>query len=59
MPLFYSLRTSTGLTVRDGQYRFAGLMTPKGDDGKPNLARKIMLFVKCDVVAIGEETLEE
>ncbi|MEO1843058.1 MAG: hypothetical protein ABGZ37_02150 [Akkermansiaceae bacterium] len=57
MPLFYSLRTSTGLTVRDGQYRFVGLLSPKGEDGESDRARKVMMFLKCDLIAIGEEDL--
>lgn len=57
MPLFYSLRMSTGLTMRDGQYRFAGLLTPPGEDGEADRKRKVMMFLKCDVVAIGEEDL--
>ena len=57
MPLFYSLRTSTGLTMLDGQYRFVGVVTPQGDDGEADRTRKVMMFVKCDVVAIGEEAI--
>lgn len=58
MPSFYSLRTSTGLTIMDGEYRLAGVLTPKGDNGESDFKRKLMLFVKCDVVAVGEEALE-
>ena len=57
MPLFYSLRVSTGVTTIDGQYRLLGVVSPKGDDGELDRTRKVMLFVKCDVVAIGEEVL--
>lgn len=59
LPLFYSLRTSTGLTMLDGQYRLASVLTPPGPEGEADFGGKIMLFVKCDVVAIGEEELED
>lgn len=57
MPLFYSMRMSTGIVCQDGEYRFIGLLTPPGKDGEVNRSRKLMVFVRCDVVAIGEEDL--
>lgn len=57
MPRFYSLRTSTGLTMMDGEYRLASVHSPKADDGEVDFKRKLMLFVKCDVIAVGEEAL--
>lgn len=57
MPLFYTMRMSTGLTLQDGQYRFAGLHSPPAEDGEVDRKRKVMLFVKCDLIAIGEENL--
>ncbi len=52
MPAFYSNRISTGLSMYDGQYTFAGVLTPKGEDGEADFDRKIMIFVKADVVQI-------
>lgn len=57
MPLFYSMRMSTGLTLRDGEFRFAGLHTPEGENGEADRKRKVMMFVKGDIVAPGEEDL--
>ena len=57
MPLFYSMRVSTGLTVRDGQYRFAGVHSPPNAEGEVERSKKIMVFAKCDLLTIGEESL--
>ncbi|NNC90837.1 MAG: hypothetical protein HKN82_20475 [Akkermansiaceae bacterium] len=58
MPSFSTLRLNAGLTMRDGQYRFAGVHSPWTDDGKSDRTRKVMIFVRCDIAAIGEEDLE-
>ncbi len=53
MPVFYSLRTSTGLTILDGTYALAAALSPKGPEGFPNFEKKLMVFVRADVVTVG------
>ena len=53
MPVMYSIRTSTGVVVADGEYRMVSTVSPKGEDGYPDFDRKVMLFVKCDVIIPG------
>ena len=51
MPDFYTLSMSTSITCISGQYVMAGVHSPKNGEGKLDQDRKIMVFVKCDVLA--------
>lgn len=51
MPDFYTLSMSTSITCISGQYVMAGVNSPKNAEGKMDHDRKIMVFVKCDVLA--------
>jgi hypothetical protein len=51
---FYTLGISTGMVMRDGDYAFMGTLTPHGEGRKPDYSRKLMVFVKADVVQIGK-----
>ena len=51
MPDFYTLSMSTSISCISGQYVMAGVHSPKNGEGKPNPDRKIMVFVKCDIIA--------
>lgn len=51
MPNFYTVRLSTAITTYTGQYYMVGALTPSDDKGKRDPSRKIMLFVKCDIIA--------
>lgn len=53
MPKMYSIRTSTGVTVARGEYRLVSAQSPKGENGFPDFDRKLMLFVKCDLLTVG------
>ena len=52
MPLIYSVRTNTALTLKDGQYQMPCVLTPKDMKGERDPSRKVMLFVKCDVLVV-------
>jgi hypothetical protein len=51
MPDFYIIRLNISLTCVDGQYILAGMLSPKNDKGVSDLDRKVMVFVKCDILA--------
>ena len=54
MPVFYSLRFSTGTAVMDGCYHLVAALTPKGENGFPDFDRKLMVFIRADVVTVGK-----
>jgi hypothetical protein len=49
-PVFYTLRCNQNVFLIPGQPLLASTVTPKGRDGMPDPTRKIMVFVKCDLV---------
>ena len=52
MPDFYVLRLQTALTCISGQYMLAGVVSPKDNKGEVDMTRKVMVFVKCDVLVV-------
>jgi hypothetical protein len=52
MPDFYCVRMNTVITCITGQYNFAGALSPKNDKGELDTSRKLMVFVKCDVMTV-------
>jgi hypothetical protein len=52
MPDMYTLRLSTSLTCISGKYTMAGVVSPKDEKGNTDNSRKVMIFVKCDVMAV-------
>ncbi|MCW1886250.1 hypothetical protein OKA04_16045 [Luteolibacter flavescens] len=52
MPDFYTARLTTALTVTRGSYVLAGVVSPKSDKGATDLTRKVMIFVKADVLPV-------
>lgn len=53
MPKFYSLRLNTSATLVDGQPMLVAALSPKSQNGFPDFTRKLMVFVKADVVRVG------
>jgi hypothetical protein len=53
MPVFHALRCNQSVVVMPGQPLLAATLTPKGQDGMPDASRKIMVFVKCDLIPPG------
>ena len=53
MPTFYALRINTSVTLANGQPMLAAALSPKNEDGFPDFTRKLMVFVKADVITTG------
>ena len=53
-PLFSKHAVGTALTCWDGQYHLMSTVTPTGEDGELDSSRKLMVFVKCDVIVVKE-----
>lgn len=53
MPTFYALSLNTAVTLTEGHFMLAAALSPKSKEGNPDFTRKLMLFVKADVVATG------
>jgi len=53
MPTFYTLRLQTSVTLVDGQPMLVAALSPKNKDGSPDFTRKLMVFVRADVVTAG------
>lgn len=52
MPDFYTLRLNTALMTINGQYTLAGVVSPKNEKGDTDMTRKVMVFVKCDIIVV-------
>ena len=52
LPDFYSVRLNTAISCINGQYTLAGTISPKDDKGDTDMTRKVMVFVKCDVLEV-------
>ena len=53
MPTFYTLRFNTALTLVNKQTCLVAALSPKDDKGKTDFSRKILIFVKCDILIVG------
>ena len=53
MPTFYTLRVNTSVSLGAGQYLMVAALTPKNKDGATDSTRKLMVFVKADIIAVG------
>jgi hypothetical protein len=52
MPDFYTIRLNTDLMTINGQYTLAGVVSPKNDKGDTDMTRKVMVFVKADIIVV-------
>ena len=52
MPRFYSLSTSTSLAHVTGKPQFVAALSPRSAQGEIDTSRKVMVFVKCDVIPV-------
>jgi hypothetical protein len=53
MPVFGSSRSNTALTLFDHRFGFIGVLTPTRKSGGADTSRKILLFVRADIIPIG------
>lgn len=54
MPLFFTNRLATTVSLADGATALMGVLSPKGEDGEVDLGRKLLLFLKADVLDAAE-----
>ena len=54
MPSFFSSRANTGLSMVDGQYSLAATTSMLGEDQKPDHQRKLLFFVRADILNVGQ-----
>lgn len=52
MPDIYTLRINTSITCIRGQYTFVAAQSPKDANGNADMTRKVMIFVKCEVLSV-------
>ena len=50
MPVFYTLRCDTTVRTQAGKPLLVAALSPKGPGDFPDPSRKILLFVKCDIL---------
>jgi hypothetical protein len=53
MPKFYKVAVNTSVTLADGRPMLVAAVSPKDDKGIPDFTRKLMVFVKADVLTTG------
>jgi hypothetical protein len=53
-PIYERLTFSASLALEDGKFGFVGLLSPKNPAGGRDTTRKIMLFVRADVITIED-----
>ena len=50
MPDIYTLRINTQITCVNHQYNLLGVLSPKDSKGDVDMSRKVMVYVKCDIL---------
>jgi hypothetical protein len=50
MPDIYAVRLNTAVHCVAGQYLMAAVLSPKDSKGNTDMTRKVMVFVKCDIL---------
>lgn len=50
MPTMYTMRLNTSAALQDGSPLLVAAVSPHGKDGYPDYSRKVMVFVRCDVL---------
>lgn len=53
-PLFYVLKTRLGATLRAGEPQMIAAHSPQDDKGMTDFSRKVMLFVRADIIHTGK-----
>ncbi len=53
MPTFYTLRVNTSVVLGVGQTLMMAALSPKNKDGATDFSRKLMIFVKADLLTPG------
>ena len=50
MPIFKTLRLNTSIAVEPGKFELVSALAPKTDAPVPAISRKILVFVRADVL---------
>jgi Flp pilus assembly secretin CpaC len=53
MPNFYTIRFNTSVTLISGQPSMVAAASPKNDQGDADFSKKILVFVRADVLTVG------
>lgn len=53
MPTFYTVRLNTSVTLAAGEPMMVGALSPKNQAGQTDSTRKMMVFVRADVLTTG------
>ncbi|MBK1831688.1 hypothetical protein JIN77_13210 [Verrucomicrobiaceae bacterium R5-34] len=53
MPVIYTLRVTTAVTLANGKPTLIAALSPKDDKGVTDTSRKVLVFLKADVLVIG------
>lgn len=53
MPTIYTYRVETAVTVTKGQFHMVSALTPKDDNNKADPTKKLLVFVKADILTVG------
>lgn len=60
MPLFYTMKLTTQVTMLAGEYLFAGVQSPFNEKSmEVDRERKVMVFIKADILYLGLPVKEE
>jgi hypothetical protein len=51
-PDFYTLRLNASIHSKNGHYALAGVLSPKDAKGETDFTRKVLVFVKCDILIV-------
>ena len=54
MPVFYTERVKTQVSLQRGQSMLIAILTPPDEDGKADPSRKHLLFLRADVLTVGK-----
>jgi len=55
LPVFGTWRLSTGVTLMAGQFEMIGVITPKPNAPVPAVLRKLLVFVRADVLPVSSQ----
>lgn len=55
MPNFYTIRINTGCFCETGKFLLVAVVSPKDTNGVVDATRKVMVFVKCDIMEVGNQ----
>lgn len=58
LPIFESLEVSTSITLLNGQFGLVGALTPRDTQGGRDPSRKVLLFIRADVMPLADPASE-